>query len=94
MESDHEHHNLDRDGRRLFFTRFGAGDIPGLLDLFADTIDFTVNGAPNIPWAGRHSHRDELTEFFSSFGQVLAPPEELPSARRSSTGARTGRVLR
>lgn len=59
-----------------FFTRFGAGDIPGLLDLFADTIDFGVNGAPNIPWAGDRSDRAELTEFFNSFGQVLSPPEE------------------
>jgi len=59
-----------------FFTRFGAGDIPGLLDLFADRIDFSVNGAPNIPWAGQRSERAELTEFFQSFGAVLTPPEE------------------
>ncbi|MDV6276542.1 nuclear transport factor 2 family protein [Rhodococcus erythropolis] len=58
-----------------FFTRFGTGDVPGLIDLFADTFDFVVNGAPNIPWSGRRSTRAELADFFNSFGQVLAPAE-------------------
>jgi ketosteroid isomerase-like protein len=40
-----------------FFTRFGTGDIPGMLDLFADPIDFAVNGAPHVPWSGARSSR-------------------------------------
>jgi ketosteroid isomerase-like protein len=59
-----------------FFTRFGAGDMPGVLDLFTDTIDFAVNGAPNVPWSGGRSTRAELAEFFASFGQVLTASEE------------------
>lgn len=58
-----------------FFARFAAGDILGLIDLFAARFDFVVNGAPNIPWSGRRSTPAELADFFNSFGQVLAPAQ-------------------
>ncbi|MER7332787.1 MULTISPECIES: nuclear transport factor 2 family protein [unclassified Micromonospora] len=59
-----------------FFARFGAGDVPGLVDLFADTFDFVVNGTPNIPWSGRRSTPAELPDFFGAFGRVLGPAQE------------------
>ncbi|MEU4772298.1 nuclear transport factor 2 family protein [Micromonospora sp. NPDC023644] len=59
-----------------FFARFGAGDVPGLVDLFADTFDLVVDGTPNIPWSGRRSAPAELPDFFGSFGRVLGPAQE------------------
>jgi hypothetical protein len=65
-----------RDKVDAFFTYFGAGDIPGLLELFADEVDFTVNGAANVPWAGHRSDKGEIAEFFGLFGTHLTAPEE------------------
>ncbi|GAA2911688.1 hypothetical protein GCM10010517_78250 [Streptosporangium fragile] len=59
-----------------FFARFGAGDLPGLLDLFADRVDFSVPGAPNVPWTGTRSTRNEISEFFTVLGKELTPAEE------------------
>lgn len=59
-----------------FFTRFGAGDLPALLDLFAEQVDFNVAGAPNVPWAGRRSNKQEIAEFFGLFGKYLTSAEE------------------
>jgi ketosteroid isomerase-like protein len=58
-----------------FFARFGAGDLPALLDLFAEQVDFRVSGAPNVPWAGHRSSKEEIAEFFGLFGKHLTAPE-------------------
>ncbi|TDU04085.1 hypothetical protein EDD99_2539 [Streptomyces sp. 846.5] len=70
-----------------FFENFGAGNLPALLDLFADTVDFNVAGAPNIPWAGRRSGRAEIAEFFGLFGEVLTPAESFAVNGRLVDGA-------
>lgn len=59
-----------------FFSRFGAGDLPGLLDLFADRVDFLVPGAPNVPWTGARTGREEIEEFFTTLATELTPAEE------------------
>ncbi|MFJ3786700.1 nuclear transport factor 2 family protein [Streptomyces sp. NPDC090093] len=59
-----------------FFERFGAGDLPGLLELFADTVDFDVPGSPDVPWTGARSGRGEIAGFFTVLGAALTPPEE------------------
>jgi ketosteroid isomerase-like protein len=59
-----------------FFARFGGGDLPGLLDLFADKVDFSVPGAPNVPWTGTRSGKDEIEDFFTTLGRELGPAEE------------------
>lgn len=46
-----------------FFARFAEGDIPALLDLFADGVVFHVGGAPNIPWAGSRTSKDDIAAF-------------------------------
>ncbi|MGX1915380.1 nuclear transport factor 2 family protein [Streptomyces phaeochromogenes] len=58
-----------------FFARFGSGDLPGLLDLFAGTVDFRVDGSPSVPWTGARSSREEISEFFEIFPKVLTAPE-------------------
>jgi ketosteroid isomerase-like protein len=59
-----------------FFARFSAGDMPALLDLFADGVDFHVGGADNVPWAGVRRSKDDIAAFFASFGRHLTPPQE------------------
>ena len=58
-----------------FFARFGAGDLPALLDLFADQVDFRVSGAPHVPWTGHRSGKEEIAQFFDLFGKYLTAPE-------------------
>ncbi|MGW5264552.1 nuclear transport factor 2 family protein [Microbispora sp. NPDC004025] len=58
-----------------FFARFAAGDLPGLLDLFADRVDFLVPGDPKVPWTGARSGKDEIAEFFTVLATELAPEE-------------------
>ncbi|MET9616823.1 nuclear transport factor 2 family protein [Kitasatospora indigofera] len=59
-----------------FFARFGAGDLPAVLELFSDDVAFHVGGAPNVPWAGTRAGREDIAAFFASFGQLLSPAEE------------------
>ncbi|MEU0985332.1 nuclear transport factor 2 family protein [Streptomyces sp. NPDC005953] len=65
-----------RDVVDAFFARFGEGDVPALLDLFDDGVDFEVAGSSNVPWAGSRTSKDEIAAFFASFGQHLTPAEE------------------
>ncbi|MGW8768549.1 nuclear transport factor 2 family protein [Streptomyces sp. NPDC055815] len=76
-----------RDVVDAFFARFGEGDMPALLDLFADGVDFHVAGAPNIPWAGSRTSMDAIAAFFASFGQHLTPAEEYVVATTVVDGA-------
>ncbi|WP_020141211.1 nuclear transport factor 2 family protein [Streptomyces sp. 351MFTsu5.1] len=59
-----------------FFDRFGSGDLPGALDLFAERVDFEVGGAANVPWAGSRSTRSEIADFFAVLTKELTPAEE------------------
>lgn len=65
-----------RDTVNSFFTHFEEGNLPALIDLFSETVDFHVFGAPNVPWAGFRSTKTEIGEFFPLFGKHLGPPEE------------------
>ncbi|MDX3488363.1 nuclear transport factor 2 family protein [Streptomyces sp. ID05-18] len=65
-----------RDVVDAFFARFGEGDMPALLDLFADGVTFHVGGAPNVPWAGSRTSKDDIAAFFASFGQHLTPAKD------------------
>lgn len=60
-----------------FFTAFGSGDLQGVVDTFADTVDFSVPGAPNVPWTGTRQTRAEVADFFALIMQGgLTEPEE------------------
>lgn len=69
-----------------FFERFGSGDLPGLLDLFADTVDFRVDGSPSVPWTGTRSSRQEISAFFEIFPKVLTAPESFAVTTRVVDG--------
>lgn len=49
-----------------FFKRFGSGDREAVLELFPQTTDWNVPGAPNVPWTGRRSTREEIDAFLTS----------------------------
>jgi ketosteroid isomerase-like protein len=49
-----------------FFRRFGAGDFDGVLELFADNVDWDVPGAPEVPWTGRRRTRADIRAFLST----------------------------
>ncbi|GAA4440165.1 nuclear transport factor 2 family protein [Actinokineospora soli] len=47
----------------LFFSRFGAGDRPGMVELFAPGADFAVAGADTVPWTGERADAAAIDEF-------------------------------
>jgi ketosteroid isomerase-like protein len=49
-----------------FFDTFGRGDIPALLQLLTDDIDWKVQGSPDVPWTGQCRGRAQVEQFFSA----------------------------
>jgi uncharacterized protein len=49
----------------------GRGDIPALLDLMADDVEWTFQGSSMIPFAGTRHGREGVAEFFSLVGENL-----------------------
>ena len=53
------------------YAAVGGGDIPTLLSLLTDDVEWSLQGPSVIPWAGtRHGH-EGVTEFFSLLGETL-----------------------
>ena len=53
------------------YEAFGRGDIPALLDLLTDDVEWTLQGPSVIPFAGtRHGH-EGVAEFFSVLDETL-----------------------
>ncbi|GAA2674787.1 hypothetical protein GCM10010400_41320 [Streptomyces aculeolatus] len=70
----------------LFFERFASGDLPGLLELFADRVDFRVAGSPDVPWTGTRSTKEEISAFFKVFPEVLTEPQGFALHARLTDG--------
>ena len=49
----------------------GRGDIPALLDLLTDDVEWTFQGPSSIPFAGTRRGREGVAEFFSLVGKNL-----------------------
>ncbi len=49
----------------------GRGDIPALLDLLSDDVEWTFQGPSVIPFAGTRRGREGVAEFFSLVGENL-----------------------
>ncbi len=47
------------------------GDLPALLDLLTDDVEWTFQGPPSIPFAGTRRGREDVAEFFSLVGANL-----------------------
>lgn len=53
------------------YADFLSGNIPGVLDRFADEFTFTVPGAPEIPYAGTKRNQQELIGFFQGLNETV-----------------------
>ena len=49
----------------------GRGDIPAVLDLLTDDVEWTLQGPSAIPFAGTRHGREGAAEFFSLVGKNL-----------------------
>ena len=53
------------------YEAFGRGDIPALLDLLTDDVEWTLQGPSVIPFAGTRHGREGVAEFFSVLDETL-----------------------
>ncbi|MEP7074995.1 MAG: nuclear transport factor 2 family protein [Acidobacteriota bacterium] len=51
------------------YEKFGTGDIPGLLTLLTDDIDWSTPHVENAPFAGNRLGLQEVGEFFKLLGE-------------------------
>ena len=49
----------------------GRGDIPALLELLSDDVEWTMQGPSTIPFTGTRRGREAVGEFFSLLGENL-----------------------
>ena len=56
---------------RETYEAVGRGDIPALLDLLTDDVEWTLQGPTVIPFAGTRRGREGSAEFFSLVGGNL-----------------------
>jgi hypothetical protein len=52
------------------YENFKSGDIPGLLDLYSDDIDWRLPRIESMPFFGPRRGREETAEFFRSLGEA------------------------
>lgn len=50
------------------FEAFGRGDIPGLLDMVTDDVQWIVSGPDTVPYFGERRGRAGVTDFFVQLG--------------------------
>src|ERR671926_1076253 len=53
------------------YEAFGRGDIPAVLDLLTDDVEWTLQGPSVLPFAGTRRGREGVAEFFSLLGENL-----------------------
>ncbi len=53
------------------YAAFGRGDIPALLELLTDDVEWILQGPSVIPWAGTRHGCDGVAEFFYLLGENL-----------------------
>jgi ketosteroid isomerase-like protein len=53
------------------YEAFGRGDIPAVLDLLTDDVEWTMQGPPVIPFAGTFRGREGIAEFFSLLDETV-----------------------
>lgn len=48
------------------YAAFAQGDVPAILDLVADEVDWEFVGSENLEYAGLRRNRDEVAAFFAA----------------------------
>jgi uncharacterized protein len=56
---------------RQFYEALGSGDMPAVLDLLSEDVEWVYQGPPAIPFAGTRHGREGVAEFFSVLGETL-----------------------
>ena len=56
---------------RQAYEAFGRGDIPAMLGMLTDDVEFTMQGPAVIPWVGTYRGREGVAEFFSLLDENL-----------------------
>jgi ketosteroid isomerase-like protein len=56
---------------RRGYDAFARGDITGLLELFADEIEWKTPGPQDLPTAGTRRGREQVGQFFGTLDQVF-----------------------
>ncbi len=54
---------------RQAYDKFKAGDIPGLLGLFSDDIEWQLDPVENVPFSGTRHGKQEVADFFGLVDQ-------------------------
>jgi ketosteroid isomerase-like protein len=54
------------------YEAFGRGDIPAILNMLAEDVDWYDPGPPAVTHAGHYRGRDDVLRFFSRLGETLA----------------------
>ncbi len=67
QQTDREQMNLEVVQR--CYEALGRGDIPAVLDLMTDDVEWTLQGPSAIPFAGTRRGREAVAEFYSSLGE-------------------------
>ena len=52
------------------YDNFKNGDLPALLDLYSDDIDWRLPEIENVPWIGSRKGREETAELFQSLAEA------------------------
>lgn len=52
------------------YEAFGRGDIPAILDLVADTVDWNMPGPSSLPYTGRRTTKEEVKRFFAEVAEL------------------------
>ena len=53
------------------YAAFGRGDIPGLLSLLDDSVEWKTPGAADLPTAGTRRGRSEVGAFFGTLNEII-----------------------
>ena len=62
---------LNVDVVRRCYEAVGRGDVPAMLDLLTDDVEWTLQGPPAIPFAGTRRGREGVAKFLSLVGETL-----------------------
>ncbi|RJF99310.1 nuclear transport factor 2 family protein [Noviherbaspirillum saxi] len=55
------------------YAKFQAGDIPGLLEMCADDIEWELDPNDDVPFSGARHGKEAVREFFSTLDQSQQP---------------------
>ena len=66
------------------YAAFNRGDIPAVLDVIADDVEWKFIGSKGLPYTGTFRGKDEVAKFFASIPEVedllvFEPRESIPA---------------